>query len=407
MRAQRVMGCPDAVQVDLQRLAVVAEHSVHRHPSPQRLVVLLLDCPALRAVGVHPYPQAVQHLGRGERAGQRGVVQPLFQQARRGPRQGPALLRGTALDVAQEDRGVPGPFDVAQAEVPDPVRHDAGIGPEQQPVGDDHLGVRIEIRAAQSQPHRETHPVRSAAVRRDLAHPRPGLVRAAVPQQPLRVARRPAVHQRVLPRSGDRQRLAVGGVGGAGDRLARGDQPPPLRFAVRRQMPGVPRAEPRVGAAVDEVADIRPEHGMEVVGAAEHGPDPGLVAGPGRRHPVAREPGPAQVTGRTRKSLFRQLSRSAPGSRQVPADGACRVDVPVRVDQARQADQQCPGQAGVRRLDVTDGGRPVRQGERDARRVIDHGSGHQAPSPVSPNSSAASRPAAPSSSRPCSRPACT
>ena len=61
-----------------------------------------------------------------------------------------ALRRRAALDIAEKDLLVTSPLDVVESQVRDPVRHDAGVGAEQQLIGDDHIqgrDQRIQHRA--------------------------------------------------------------------------------------------------------------------------------------------------------------------------------------------------------------------------------------------------------------------
>src|ERR1035441_1782904 len=58
-----------------------------------------------------------------------------------------AFRRGAALDVGQQDRGIPGPVDVGGDQVIYAVGDDAGVDAEQQPVGDYHVQRREQGRA--------------------------------------------------------------------------------------------------------------------------------------------------------------------------------------------------------------------------------------------------------------------
>ena len=121
--------------MDPQRPAVIAGHVVAQYPALDPDPVDLLDehVPAGTA-GAQPEPFPVARAGVA--AQQCRVAEPLLEQPYCPAGQVQALRGGAALDVGQQDRGVPGPVDVAGGQVRDAVRHDAGADAEQQPVGD-------------------------------------------------------------------------------------------------------------------------------------------------------------------------------------------------------------------------------------------------------------------------------
>ena len=195
----RLVRGADPGPVDLQRQAVVAGHLRAGDPA--------LDgdppgCPALRpdpgAAGlVQPQPQVAAMFRVSVAAQQRRVSEPLLEQPDRLAGQVQALGGGPALDIGQQDDGVPGPVDVAGHQVVDAVGDDAGVDAEQQPVGDHHVQAREQVAAGLQDPAAlADHVVRAAQVLPecdDADGARPG-------QQPAQVILAPAVLTGCRPR---------------------------------------------------------------------------------------------------------------------------------------------------------------------------------------------------------------
>lgn len=75
------------------------------------------------------------------------MPKPLLQQPHRAAVEGEAFCRDAALEIAQENRAVPGPLHAVQVDTADAVGNDSGVDAEQQLVADHHLGVGEQRRA--------------------------------------------------------------------------------------------------------------------------------------------------------------------------------------------------------------------------------------------------------------------
>ena len=364
-------------------------------------------CPALRpdpgAAGlIQPEPQVAAVFRGGVAAQQGRVGEPLLEQPDRPAGQVQALGSGPALHIGQQDDGVPGPVDVADHQVVDAVRDDAGVDAEQQPVGDHRVQAREQVAAGvQDTAALADHVVRAAQVlteRDDADGARPG-------QQPAQVIPAPAVLTGMAAPAGRGRGLLVRGERLAGDRLAGAGQAGPLGLGIRRQLM-------MVALGVEGPAGRELGH-SGVQGAAcglepEQHPAGACLLRAGGGHPVAgrlRSPQAGRVPGEPGGG---QAAGHVPHGRRVVLHRAGRVDRAVRVDQLGQARQQVFRQ--LRAGQPVQGeprGRAVAEHARDPQRLPDDLGRHQASPPSLANSVSASHSAAWPSISPLPAPACS
>ncbi len=141
--AMRLEGRADHVAVQANHVAIRIDHTLIVDPLGQGGSVGAAGPPGTSPVGtggggLEPQPQPLAQLGRAVLTQQGGVLEPALQQPHGLLRQGQAFVRGAALEVFQQDGGLPGPLQILNAQVVDAVGHDPGVDAEQQLVGEHH-----------------------------------------------------------------------------------------------------------------------------------------------------------------------------------------------------------------------------------------------------------------------------
>ncbi len=387
----RLEGCADHVAVQANHLAIRIDHALIVDPLGQGGSVGATGPPGTspvgaRGAGLEPQPQPLAQFGRAVLAEQSGVLEPALQQPHCLLGQGQALVRGAALEVFQQDGGLPGPLQILDAQVVDAVGHDSGVDAEQQLVGEHRLwpGEQSLSLAVHG-----TDPVSRLVARPADRCPQFGCRGGPVVEHlPADVLVCPTVRVRILTRLGCRSGCPVGRPGILDDSPAGIGQvlPGDLVIRIMRIVDGVPVVE----APADECSHVRGEYaGFRVQGRQQ--------AAALRLTPVAGRP-PQLREHRAGQTRHTALMAALGQRRDEPVDralvllqGAVRVALAVRVHQEDQAGQQLPGQARVEGVvDLQYRGRAPGEGAGQAQRVLQNLCGHQMSSSSS-NSLSASR----------------
>lgn len=348
---------------------------------------------------IEPDPQRRPQLLADDAAQWSRVLQPLLQQAHRLPREGQALRTRAALDVVEQDRGLTSPVDVGYPEVGDAVGDDAGVGAEQQHVGERDVGGREQ---------RPGHPTEVRLGHRVARHPGPpdhlrATERAVPQQQPGQVLiaqPAPAWIHAVLGRP---QQDLLRGVRVRDDALAAVDQGGPFSLGVgsERLVGGLRLQRPTVQMGTHLRVEML---GRGVISGQQNA----RVRLPKRanRHPVADQDGAGQVGRASGEAGRRQFPHHAAQRTDViPRRRAC-PDPAQRMSQHRQALGEILSQLRVRQpVQASGPGGAVRELEPHRQRLRCHNGRHQ--TSASQANSASTSAAIPAGTSPACCPACS
>jgi hypothetical protein len=208
---------------------------------------------------------------------------------------------------------------------------------EQQPVGDDHAGVREQLGAGLREPGASTrHMATQAGV---LAHRRP-CRGSRLGQQPAQIVQAPSGDGRIGAAGRSGQRLPMRPVGVRDHARAGVGQSAPLALAIGRQRPGVPLVERTAARQIGHRCAQPPSRRTERL----HQPAAGSFSRRRNAQPVLSQLRAGQLAGTTGEPVGGQRGHHLPQCRHIPGHAPRRVQRAVRMDQLHQPGQQIPGQ---------------------------------------------------------------
>ncbi|WP_239591646.1 hypothetical protein [Mycolicibacterium tusciae] len=330
--------------------------------------------------------------------------QPLLEQPHRWPRQGGALGGGAAFDIGQQNSRIPGPVDVSDLQVGDTVRDDAGVDPEQQPVGDHDFEVREHRLRSLVEDSGDSSMAEDVDRHANRLSGLAAAERAVRRQQPAEVLVRPRARARMPPSGNGRQRMPMRGIGVID--LLSADRGKSLPFSL-----GVGRQRPPIRLNVEVPPGGQFHHAVADTAA---GSRVTLHQGPSQRlqpvrarHPELRQLPAPQIGDAAGEPLIGERSHHPVQPTHVVADRASGIGTAVGVYQLHQTDGQIARQPGVRRPRKVEFGSAAvtEHAAQTERSVNNHRRHHNTSSASSWNSASDSRCAASSPTSPDSTPA--